>query len=91
MSRVHYRAEFLKRIEQEVFYKYCPDTIEQKGVWGEFKFNLENWQPIITLRAEPTGIIVVYVDEHCVHSLTSKIRKYFEEYNELPNDVLWIA
>lgn len=91
MSRVHYKAEFLRQTDKEIFPKYYPDTIEQKGVWGEFKFDLDDWKPLITLRAEPTRIIVVYVDEHCVQSLTSKIRKYFDEHNTFPKDVLWIA
>jgi hypothetical protein len=91
MSIFHYKAIFLSQEGQEVFYKYCPDTIEQKESWGEFKFYLETWQPIITLRAKPKGEIVVYIDERCAEALTHKIKKHFETHKELPKEVFWIA
>jgi len=91
MSVFHYKAVFLNQTGQEVFYKYCPDTIEQKESWGEFKFNLKEWQPTITFRTEPKGEIVVYLDERCVEALTDKIKKYFEKNSDLPKEVLWIA
>lgn len=91
MSRVHYKAEFLERIGNEIFYKYCPDTIYEKETRGNFKFNLEEWKPIITLVAEPKGDEIYYTDKHCVSALTSKIKKHFEEYGEFPNEIFFVA
>ena len=91
MSRVHFKAEYIKQEGQEVFYKYCPDTIYERDVRGEFKFNLNEWQPIITLLAEPKGEEVYYTDEHCINALTYKIKKHFEENKKFPKEIFFIA
>jgi hypothetical protein len=91
MSIFHHKAWLVKQQEQEVFYSYCPDTIEQKSSFGEFKINLSNWEPIIISEAKPVGEIVVYVEETCVRRLTQKIQKSFQENKELPKEVLWIS
>jgi len=42
MSIFHYKAVFLNQTEQDVFYKYCPDTIEQKNLGENLSLILKN-------------------------------------------------
>ena len=91
MSRLHFKGEFSEKIKNEIFYKYCPDTIYEKETRGKFKFNIDDWKPVITFVAEPTGKEVYYTDEQCVNALTYKIRKHFEEYKEFQKEIFYIA
>ncbi len=91
MSIVHFKGEFLEQVGNEVFYKYCPDTIYETESRGKFKFSIDDWKPIIAFVAKPKGEEIYYTDEHCVNALTYKIRKHFEEHREFPKEVFFIA
>lgn len=91
MTRLHHKAEFIKKEEKEIFYKYFPDTIYQKGIFGEFKFDMTTWNPSITVKAEPKDEMVFYIDERCVEALTYKIKKHYEEQENFPDEIYFVA
>lgn len=98
MSISHYKAKLKKKENNEVFYNFNPDFIDFGSLTGEFKINLETWEPEVTKFVEIPEISLffegrdsIYLNRRATFALSYKIKKHFDESGEILEDVLFIS
>lgn len=91
MSIFHYRANLIKRENNEGFYDFYPDYFSFENVKGEFKINSDSWKTDLISKVEVENWNSQQCNDRPVAALAYKIRKHFEENNEFPKEVFHIA
>lgn len=92
MSIFHFKA-ILKEVREDEYYVYTfyPDCVMAKNITGEFILKPNDWEPEIIKAADAEAKGLISTDKKCVLGLTAKIKEYFKENKEMPNEALRIS
>lgn len=89
MSVFHYKAEKLEQSGTSAVYRFWPDYVSDKTVYGVFQVDSNSWDFIII--RSPTDLPLTAPEVRSVQALIHKMKKHHLVENSLPETVYFVA
>jgi len=90
MTAFHYRADLRSRDGMSAIYGFTPYDMMSEVEPGEFRVDASTWSFEVLNEPRHDGAALGYA-ERCIPALVVEIRKHFDDTNDFPAQVCFVA